>query len=148
MDLKKIEEKLSKDIEKIGYHLYSLKYKKKDKILEILLDETLDLDQISKVSEKISKFMDKYDDELEDYLLDIASAGCEREISNEKELIKAIKKYIHIETKDKKVDGTLIEYKDNKLKVEYLDKTRKKILEIYYSDVKKMRYAVNFKGEK
>ena len=147
MNLKEIEEKLEKDLEKLNYHLYSLKYKKKDKILEVLIDETLDLDHISKLSEKISKLMDKYDDEFDDYVLDVASAGCEREIEGESQILKAINKYVHIKTKDKELNGTLIEYKNDKLRIEYFDKTRKKILETNVKDVKKLRYAVNFKGE-
>ena len=50
MDVNSFKEDLKKDIESIGYHLYSLSYKKKDNILEILIEESLDLDGISKVS--------------------------------------------------------------------------------------------------
>ena len=145
MKLEEIEESLSKDILKLGYHLYSLKYIKKDKILEVLIDETLDLESISKLSEKVSKLMDKYDDELDDYLLDVASAGCEREIKKEAEIKKAIGKYIHVETKDIKLDGVLKAYKDDLLNIEYLAKNIKKKIEVKKKDIKNLRYAVNLK---
>ena len=61
MEVNTFKEALSKDIESVGYHLYSLTYKKKDNILEVLIDESLDLDGISRLSELISGFMDKYD---------------------------------------------------------------------------------------
>ena len=145
MKLEEIERSLSKDIQKLGYHLYSLKYIKKDKILEVLIDETLDLENISKLSEKVSKMMDKYDDELDDYILDVASAGCEREINNEKDIKKAIGKYIHVETKDVKLDGVLKAYKNNILNIEYLVKNIKKQIEVDYKNIKNLRYAVNLK---
>ena len=143
MDLKEIKEHLSKDIEKIGYHLYSLAYKKKDKILEVLIDESLDLNEISKLSEKISKIMDKYDDEFDGYILDVASAGSERVIPKDN-ISNALDKYIHIKTKDIEIDGTLKAYKDKILKIEYLDKTRKKVININVNDVKCIRYAIKF----
>lgn len=144
MELSEIKAKLSKDIEGLGYHLYSLNYLKKDKILEVLIDESLDLNQISELSESISKFMDKYDEDFDEYLLDVASAGCEREIKTDSEIKKAVNEYVHLETKDDKYDGTLIEYKDEVLKIEYLDKTRKKVVSTNIKDVKVLRYAVKF----
>ena len=144
MELSEIKAKLSMDIEGLGFHLYSLNYLKKDKILEVLIDETLDLNEISELSEKISKFMDKYDESFDEYLLDVASAGCEREIKTEDDITKAINNYVHLETKDSKYDGTLIDYKDGVLKIEYLDKTRKKEVSTNLKDVKKLRYAVKF----
>ena len=144
MDVNSFKEDLKKDIESIGYHLYSLSYKKKDNILEVLIDESLDLDGISKVSEFISSFMDKYDTDFDEYLLDVSCAGCERKIRNEEELTRAVNSYIHIKTKDNELDGTLKSFKDNKLTIEYLDKTRKKTIVVDYADIKMIRYAVKF----
>ena len=144
MDVNSFKEELKKDIESIGYHLYSVSYKKKDNILEILIEESLDLDGISKVSELISAFMDKYDTDFDEYLLDVSCAGCERKIRNEEELTRAVNSYIHTKTKDNELDGTLKSFKDNKLTIEYLDKTRKKTLVVDYADIKMIRYAVKF----
>ena len=144
MELDKIKTNLSKDIEKLGYHLYSLKYSKKERILEVLIDESIDLNEISKLSEKISKIMDKYDEEFDEYLLDVASAGCEREIKNEEDIKKAVNSYVHIKTEELNIDGTLKAYKAGVLEIEYLDKTRKKNIKVKEEDVKKLRYAVKF----
>ncbi|MDO5439924.1 MAG: hypothetical protein Q4F12_00130 [Erysipelotrichaceae bacterium] len=144
MELGEIKEKLSKDIEKLGYHLYSLKYLKKDKILEVLIDESIDLNEVSLLSEKISKIMDKYDEDFDEYLLDVASAGCEREIKSEDDIKKAVNSYVHVKTNEQEIEGTLSSYKDGVLTIDYLDKTRKKTIKINTNDVKKLRYAVKF----
>ena len=144
MELGEIKEKLSKDIEKLGYHLYSLKYLKKDKILEVLIDESIDLNEVSLLSEKISKIMDKYDEDFDEYLLDVASAGCEREIKSEYDIKKAVNSYVHVKTNEQEIEGTLSSYKDEVLTIDYLDKTRKKTVKVNKEEVKKMRYAVKF----
>lgn len=144
MDLNSFESKLSKDIETIGYHLYSLDFEGKHKILHVYLDESLDLNQMEVVSEKISGFMDKYDSEFEEYLLDVTSIGAERPIRNEKEVLNAVGKYVHVKTKDIEQDGDLIKFENNVLTIQYLDKTRKKTISINYNDVKKLRLAVKF----
>ncbi len=144
MKLEEIKEALAKDIEKEGYHLYDLTYLKKDKILTCLLDESLDLDAIEKLSQKISVFMDKYDEDFDEYLLDISCVGIERPIRNEDELLKAVGSYVFVKTKDDKLNGTLLAYENGVLKLEYQDKNKKKIKEIAYSAVKQLRYAVRF----
>lgn len=144
MDLSKLKPKLEKDIESIGYHLYSLNYYKKDNILEVLIDESLDLDEISKLSEKISSFMDKYDEEFDNYMLDVASAGIERTINIPNDVTKAIGSYVHIKTVNDELNGNLIKFDNDELFIEYLDKTRKKELKVNAKDVKELRYAVKF----
>ena len=144
MKLDELKVNLSKEIETLGYHLYSLNYLKKDKILEVLIDESIDLDEVSKLSEEVSKIMDKYDDDFDEYLLDVASAGCEREIKTDEEIKRAIGSYVHLKTSTLEIDGTLKEYKDNVLEIEYLDKTRKKTVIENINNVKKLRYAVKF----
>ena len=144
MEVNTFKEALSKDIESVGYHLYSLKYKKKDNILEVLIDESLDLDGISRLSELISGFMDKYDKDFDEYLLDVSCAGCERRIRNEDELRRAVGEYVHIKTREFEEDGYLKSFENSKVTVEYMDKTRKKAVTVNYYDIKMIRYAVKF----
>ena len=144
MEVNTFKEALSKDIESVGYHLYSLTYKKKDNILEVLIDESLDLDGISRLSELISGFMDKYDEDFDEYLLDVSCAGCERRIRNEDELRRAVGEYVHIKTRDFEEDGYLKSFENGKVTVEYMDKTRKKAVTVNYDDIKMIRYAVKF----
>lgn len=144
MEVNTFKEALSKDIESVGYHLYSLTYKKKDNILEVLIDESLDLDGISRLSELISGFMDKYDEDFDEYLLDVSCAGCERRIRNEDELRRAVGEYVHIKTREFEEDGYLKSFENGKVTVEYMDKTRKKAVTVNYDDIKMIRYAVKF----
>ena len=144
MEVNTFKEALSKDIESEGYHLYSLTYKKKDNILEVLIDESLDLDGISRLSELISGFMDKYDKDFDEYLLDVSCAGCERRIRNEDELRRAVGEYVHIKTREFEEDGYLKSFENGKVTVEYMDKTRKKAVTVNYDDIKMIRYAVKF----
>ena len=144
MEVNTFKEALSKDIESVGYHLYSLTYKKKDNILEVLIDESLDLDGISRLSELISGFMDKYDKDFDEYLLDVSCAGCERGIRNEDELRRAVGEYVHIKTREFEEDGYLKSFENGKVTVEYMDKTRKKAVTVNYDDIKMIRYAVKF----
>lgn len=144
MEVNTFKEALSKDIESVGYHLYSLTYKKKDNILEVLIDESLDLDGISRLSELISGFMDKYDKDFDEYLLDVSCAGCERRIRNEDELRRATGEYVHIKTREFEEDGYLKSFENGKVTVEYMDKTRKKAVTVNYDDIKMIRYAVKF----
>ena len=155
MEVNTFKEALSKDIESVGYHLYSLTYKKKDNILEVLIDESLDLDGISRLSELISGFMDKYDKDFDEYLLDVSCAGCERislvrrrarssRIRNEDELRRAVGEYVHIKTREFEEDGYLKSFENGKVTVEYMDKTRKKAVTVNYDDIKMIRYAVKF----
>ena len=144
MEVNTFKEALAKDIESVGYHLYSLTYKKKDNILEVLIDESLDLDGISKLSELISGFMDKYDKDFDEYLLDVSCAGCERKIRNREELARAAGEYVHIKTREFEEDGYLKSFENDKVTVEYMDKTRKKTVTVNYDDIKMIRYAVKF----
>ena len=144
MEVNTFKEALSKDIESVGYHLYSLTYKKKDNILEVLIDESLDLDGISRLSELISGFMDKYDKDFDEYLLDVSCAGCELRIRNEDELRRAVGEYVHIKTREFEEDGYLKSFENGKVTVEYMDKTRKKAVTVNYDDIKMIRYAVKF----
>ena len=144
MEVNTFKEALSKDIESVGYHLYSLTYKKKDNILEVLIDESLDLDGISRLSELISGFMDKYDEDFDEYLLDVSCAGCECRIRNEDELRRAVGEYVHIKTREFEEDGYLKSFENGKVTVEYMDKTRKKAVTVNYDDIKMIRYAVKF----
>ena len=142
MEVNTFKEALSKDIESVGYHLYSLTYKKKDNILEVLIDESLDLDGISRLSELISGFMDKYDKDFDEYLLDVSCAGCERRIRNDDELRRAVGEYVHIKTREFEEDGYLKSFENGKVTVEYMDKTRKNAVTVNYDDIKMIRYAI------
>lgn len=144
MNLDNLKKKLEVFLKKEGLILYDLSYQKKDHILSVVLDNKLDLDKIEVISNKISEYMDKNDEEFENYILDVTTVGAERPIRNENEVLGAVNSYVYVETKKESLNGTLIEFKDGKLTIEYMDKTRKKMAVIDYKEVKEMRYAIKF----
>lgn len=144
MELKKLKDELTAEIKALGYTLYSLSYDDKENILQVLIDESLDLNTISLLSEKISLIMDRYDADFGNYLLDVSSVGIERPIRNEEEVMKAIGSYVFVKTKDFKTNGTLIDFKDGRLSLEYMDKNIKRKAVIEYKDVRQLRFAVKF----
>ena len=144
MDLKKLKEDLKKDLDEIGYSLYDLSYEKKDSILHVTIDKPMDLNEIEDLSKKVSLIMDKYDEDMDEYLLDVSSVGIERPIRSKEELVLAIGSYIYVKTKDFKVYGDLIDFKDDILTLNTKDKNITKTLKINYDELKFVRYAVKF----
>lgn len=144
------EELLKKSIEKClndnGYHLYEMRiYKKQGElILAIEIDESLDLNQISIISEKISNLLDEIDTSDEHYILDVSSAGIERKI-NIDEIGQAINKYIHIDlSENESIEGDLLEISDECLLLKVRDKNLFKNKEVKKSNIKRIRYAIKF----
>ncbi len=144
MDLKKLKEDLKKDLNDIGYSLYDLSYEKKDSILHVTIDKPMDLNEIEDLSKKVSIIMDKYDEDMDEYLLDVSSVGIERPIRSKDELSDAIGSYIYVKTKDFKLYGDLVDFKDNILTLNIKDKNITKTLKINYDELKFVRYAVKF----
>lgn len=142
MNLKELSINLSHDIENLGYHLYDLKYNKSENILSVMIDESIDLNQIEVLSKKVSKIMDKYDADFSNYILDVCSAGVERPIKTLDEVKQCIGEYIYIKTDSRVINGTLKKIKDDILTIEYLDKNIKKLMDIKYQKIKKIRKAV------
>ena len=147
MELKKIKKDLESFLKEKDLHLFDCSFNKHEKIFSILIDETLNMDELEKVSNELSIFMDKYDDEFDNYILDVSNVGIERPIRNDEEILKAINSYIYIKTNDKELNGTLKSFENDKLVISYKDKTRSKEITLNKKDIKKIRYAVNFKGE-
>ena len=144
MDLKELKKNLKNDLKSLGYELYDVTYSKKDNILHVEVDKSMDLKEIEDLSKKISKIMDKYDDEFNEYLLDVSSVGLERPIRNEEELKKAVGSYIYVKTNKDEIYGSLKSFKDGILIIKHKQKNLSVESEINYKDIKKVRYAVKF----
>ena len=85
----------------------------------------------------------------EQYFLEVTSPGLERPLKNKEQLADAVGSYIHVGLyktidKQKVFEGTLLSFEEDVLHMEYLDKTRRKEVEIPYSLVSKARLAVKF----
>ena len=73
----------------------------------------------------------------------------ERPLKTKEQLEAAVGQYIHVGLykaldKQKVFEGTLLQFEEDVLTLEYMDKTRKKEIEIPYSLVSKARLAVKF----
>ena len=147
MDIKRIKKELEEFLLTKNLHLFDCSFNKHEKIFSILIDESLNMEELEIISNELSNFMDKYDDEFYNYILDVSNVGIERPIRNDEEIKKAIGSFIYIKTKDKEYNGFLDEFDGNELVLSYKDKTRDKVVKMNKKDIKNIRYAVNFKGE-
>ena len=116
-----------------------------DKPGGITVNDTADLTDI------ISPLLDtiKPDPFPEQYFLEVTSPGLERPLKTKEQVEAAVGQYIHVglyKTLDKQkvFEGTLLQFKEDVLTLEYMDKTRKKEIDIPYNLVSKARLAVKF----
>ena len=145
MDLSRVKKSLKEFVEEKGMKLFEVTYHKKDATLSVLLDEKLNMDELEKISQEISDHLDRFDDEFDDnYLLDVSTVGVERPIRNEEELLEAIGAYIYVKTKEREYYGTLKSFEEGTLLLETKDKNRTKDVSVDYSQIKRIRYAVQF----
>ncbi|MDO5438986.1 MAG: ribosome maturation factor RimP [Erysipelotrichaceae bacterium] len=133
-------------IENLGYRLFEIKTGKADgnDVLEVVLDESLDLDSVAEVSQKISEWLDQNDDSEDPYMLDVSCIGAERPLRNTEEICAAVGKYVWVKTKAAVYEGDLIEADAEKILLSCRDKTRNVKVTIPCQDIKKMRLAVKF----
>ncbi|PPE05495.1 ribosome maturation factor RimP [Williamsoniiplasma lucivorax] len=126
-------------------------------VIQILVEDkteankALSFDTLLLVNEALSNMMDDIPEIDDQYLLEVASAGIEKAIRNEDELIKAIGQYIHVEFHDpinkiQKTDGTLTGYEQETktFDIEFFVKGQKKKLAFTWPIIKQARYAVKF----
>ncbi len=139
-------QELTAFIESLGYRLFEVKITKAEgsDVLEVILDESLDLDAVSEVSVKISDWLDQHDEGDEPYMLDVSCVGAERPLRNKEEIRAAAGKYVWVKTKGQTYEGDLIEADEEKILLSCRDKTRTVKVTVRYEDIKKMRLAVRF----
>lgn len=135
------------------YELVDVEYGKLggEFVLSIFVDKEggISLEDTADLSEVISPLLDtiKPDPFPESYMLEVTSPGLERPLKTADALTQALGKYINVSLykaidKIKVFEGDLIAFDGETLKVAYLDKTRKKEVEIPYANVAKARLAV------
>lgn len=135
------------------YELVDVEYGKLggEFVLSIFVDKEggISLEDTADLSEIISPLLDtiKPDPFPENYMLEVTSPGLERPLKTADALTQALGKYINVSLykaidKIKVFEGDLIAFDGETLKLAYLDKTRKKEVEIPYANVAKARLAV------
>lgn len=122
-----------------------------DMVLSIFVDKEggISLNDTAELSELISPVLDgiKPDPFPDQYLLEVTSPGLERPLKTAESLKQAVGKYINVSLyqaidKVKVFEGDLLAFDGENLRLSYLDKTRKKEVDIPYASVAKARLAV------
>jgi len=145
MDIKTLKEKLKPEIEKTGYLLYDVEiYKEFGKtILRIAIDlddREINVDDCSIVTEKINDYIDVLDPIKDEYYLEVSSPGAERELRSEKDFVRYEGSYVHVETYEQKLEGTLFKnFKDS-----IILQIRGKNITIDKLDIQFIRLAIKF----
>ncbi|PAT02100.1 hypothetical protein CI105_04340 [Candidatus Izimaplasma bacterium ZiA1] len=142
--MEKLIIKFKSIIEELGYYLYDVTYEKEnnDYILRVMIenDSFIDIDDCVKVSRVISEELDVIDPFEDAYFLEVTSAGAEHELRTSDEIRRSIGKFVHIETLEQKLDGTILSFKDNIIE---LKTKNKRTHNINYIDVSFIRLAIN-----
>ena len=154
MELEKIKSIVEPILKQENVELYELIWSKMDsnKVLQVAIanDKTgIDIDICQNVSEKILDALDEFDNFSENNFLEVCSAGAERKLRNLDEINNALESYVYVKLSNpikglSDVTGYIRDVKDNIISIEYLDKTRKKSIDIDYNNVNLIRLAIKF----
>jgi ribosome maturation factor RimP len=148
-----VAELVSPIVTDAGLELVDIEYIKEGRewFLRVYIDKDtgVDIEECGLVSEKLSEKLDELDPIPHNYFLEVSSPGAERPLKKERDFEKAIGKNILIKTYEaidgeKTFEGTLLDFKEQVVKIEMKIKTRKKIVEIPYEKVASARLAVTF----
>ena len=119
--------------------------------LRIFVDtkDGLTLEDCVAVTELISAKLDEKDFIAKEYVLEVSSPGAERPLKTAQDLVEAVGYHVNVTVKEKvdgisEFQGDLLSFDSTILVLECMFKTRKKKVEIDYSNVKKARLAVKF----
>ncbi|HEQ1442512.1 TPA: ribosome maturation factor RimP [Streptococcus pyogenes] len=138
---------------KAPYELVDVEYDKmgSDYILSILVDKEggITVEDTSDLTNIISPLLDTIDPDPfpNQYMLEVSSPGLERPLKTADSLKAAVDSYINVSLyqaidKVKVFQGDLLAFDGETLTIDYLDKTRHKIVNIPYQAVAKVRMAV------
>jgi len=139
--------------EKTETYLVDVVYEEENGIwyLRIFIDTDtgLTMEECVAVTELISAKLDEEDFIDEEYMMEVSSPGAERPLKTEEALVEAVGYHVNVTVK-KAIDdisefqGDLISFDSDILVLECLFKTRRRKIEIEYTNVKRARLAVKF----
>jgi len=144
MKIEELKKNLNEFLKSINYELYDLELRKykKDTILTVYIDrpEGITIDEVVDATNQLNPYIDELDPIEGEYMLEVSSAGAEKELRTEKAINHAIGKYVHIETYEQKIEGYLNSFDGYTI----LLKVKNKKIEINYEDVNLIRLAIKF----
>jgi len=153
MVVEKVEKLMLPICDVTGTYLVDVKYEEENGTwyLRIFIDTDvgLTMEECVEVTELISARLDEEDFITEEYMMEVSSPGAERPLKSVKAMAEAVGYHVNVVVKEaideiSEFQGDLIAFESNILVLECLFKTRKKTIEIDYSNVKKARLAVKF----
>ena len=151
--VEKVENLMFPICEQTGTQLIDVVYEEENGTwyLRIFVDtETgLTMEECIAVTERISEKLDEEDFISEEYMMEVSSPGAERPLKTSEALEEAVGHHVNVVVQEEidgisEFQGDLIAFESGTLVLECLFKTRKKKIEISYSNVKKARLAVKF----
>ncbi|MCK5731716.1 MAG: ribosome maturation factor RimP [Tenericutes bacterium] len=144
MDFEKLKKDLTQFLKTTNYELYDLEFKKSKTgtVLTVYIDreEGILIDDCVIATNLLNPYLDEYDPIEGEYMLEVSSAGAEKELRTEKSVKKAVGRFVRIETYEQKVEGILEDFNGFELAV----KIRNKLIKINYEDVNLIRLAIKF----
>ena len=151
--IEKTESLVKPICDQVGVELVDVEYVKEGAnfFLRIFVDAPggIDIDQCAEVAEHLSERLDE-DDYIEDeYMLEVSSPGAERPLKTKEALSEQIGAYINVKTAKaidgmKEFEGYLRGFEADTIKLEVMDKARKKTISIPYEATSKIRLAIKF----
>ncbi len=144
MDKSLLKKQLEPKINQLGYELFDIELLKEQKrlILRISIDNDTEItvEDCQIVSSGINDFLDEIDPIQEEYYLEVSSPGAEREFKSEKDFERFKGFYIHLETFEQTLEGTLFENYLESIIIQIKGKN----IKISKIDIQKIRLAIKF----
>ena len=154
MDIvKKVEELMLPICQVTGTCLVDVEYEEENGTwyLRIFVDTEagLTMEDCVAVTELIGEKLDEEDFIDDEYMMEVSSPGAERPLKTAEEMLEAVGYHVNVTVKEEidevsEFQGDLISFEPPILILECLFKTRRKKIEIDYSNIKKARLAVKF----
>ena len=151
VDLGELEKLLEPILIKHDVVLYDIKWKQQhDKVLEISIykkDVPTDVDTCMNVSYEVSELLDTLPEYDFPYILDVSSAGIERELKNEEQLKESLYYYVNVKLENPVLsshvlEGKLVKIDDQSIELLVRVKQKEVTATIARSNIRKIRMAV------
>ena len=141
--MEKIKQSITELVIKLGYYMYDITYEKEgeDYILRVMIenDTYIDIDDCVKVSKAVGELLDSDDPFKDPYMLEVTSAGAEKDLRNSEEIERSVGKGVYVQTYEQQFTGILESFNDGMLVIK--EKNRKKV-KVNYMDVRLIRLAI------
>ncbi|MCK9471470.1 MAG: ribosome maturation factor RimP [Bacilli bacterium] len=153
INMNRIKEIANFCAEKIDAQIISVEFVREFgmKILRVIArkDPAFSIDDSSELNKLIGDELDKEDLIEEEYYLEVSSEGIEKELRNDAQIKQEIGKYVCVRLYEKlngkkEISGDLVDFSNDEVVLEIVDKTKKEIIKINKQKIAKIRLAVKF----